>query len=225
MKRLLIWVLAGVVLAPLAARADVTIETKSRNKTQTVYLTPHMLSAMGDEGGAIFRGDKQVLYVIEPKEKTYREITKEDADALGSKMNDAMAKMQEAMKNMPPEQRAMVENMMKSKMSAAPAEGKRTVKATGEQKTINGFDCSGYVVTQDGGMTTEVWAADPKSAHLKPEDLSVFKDLGDFIKVMTPRMGGFADMIKDYEHPKESDVPGIPILTIHKGSDGKESWR
>ena len=42
---------------------------------------------------------------------------------MGQQMSAAMAQMQAAMKNMPPEQRAMMEKMMKGKMPQAAAAG------------------------------------------------------------------------------------------------------
>ena len=226
MKLLLGILVAGCLLAPCLVWADLTIETKMNDKTETVYVAPHMLSSSTDEGGVIFLGEKKVLYALSGKDKSYRAITEEDAKALGAQTNAAMSQMQAALANLPPEKRAMVEKMMAGKMAAAaPAEVKRTVKEMGQNKTINGFDCAGYLVTKDDGTSSEIWAADPKAIHVNPADLSVFKDLSEFVKSMIPQMGGMQEMIKDYEHPKEGDIPGFPILTIGKDKDGKETFR
>lgn len=215
---------AACWLAPGLVRADVTFETKVNGSTQTAYVAAHKFAASSDEGNAIFRGDKQVLWVLNPKDKTYTEMTEADVQAMGSKMGQAMAQMQEALKNVPAEQRAMVEKMMKGKMPAA-SEVQRTVKPMGVSKSINGFECNGYQVSRSDGQSLEVWAADPKSVKLNPDDLTVFKEFSDFIGPMVPQTSGIQEMIKDYAHPKDSDVPGIPILTIQKDKDGKETLR
>jgi hypothetical protein len=220
--------LAGLVLlllsAPQAARADVTIEMKHDGQPQLLYVTPHSFQTSLKEGMMIFRGDKSLLWMVDTKGKKYSELTEEDAKAMGAKLNDAMAQMQEALKNAPPAQRAMMEKMMKGQMGAmAPTE--RTVKATGEKKQINGFDCAGYLVSISDGRSTEVWAADPKSVKIEAADLAVLKDFGEFMKAMLPGMDQFADLIKDYENPGKDQVPGFPVMTIQKDASGKETWR
>ena len=57
----------------------------------------------------IFRGDQQVMWIIDNKAKAYREMTKADVDRLGGQVIDMMAKMREQMEKMPPQQREMVE--------------------------------------------------------------------------------------------------------------------
>jgi hypothetical protein len=135
-----------------------------------------------------------------------------------------MAQMEEALKSAPPDQRAMIEKMLKGQMSAmTPKE--RTVKPLGEAKTVGGFQCSGYTISTGDGETTEVWAADPKSIKIDPKDLAVLKELGSFMKAMLPGTDQFADLIKDYENPGEGQVPGLPVLSIHRDKAGKEGWR
>ncbi len=226
MKRLSVALLfaAGLCLAQGAARGDVTIEMKHNGEPQEVFLAEHMFSASTHDGGMIFRGDKKLLWAIDTKDKKYSEITEEDAKALGAKVTEAMAQMQEAMKNVPPEQRAMMEKMLAGKMPGM-KETKRTVKPLGQSKEVNGFACAGYVVTTDDGSTTEIWAADPKAIHLEIKEIAVFKEFADFMKTMLPGLDQFKDMIKDYEHPREDEVPGFPVLTIHKDKNGKEDWR
>ncbi len=46
----------------------------------------------------IFRGDRQVLWMIDNKAKTYHEMTKADVDRIGGQVNEMMAKMQESKK-------------------------------------------------------------------------------------------------------------------------------
>lgn len=217
--------LAAALLIGLApARADVTVRMKHNDKPQTLYVAPHAFQTTTEGGTMIFRGDRKLLWMVDAEEKKYTELTEADAKAMGAKLGDAMAQLQEALKNAPPAQRAMVEKMMKGQMAGmAPKE--RTVKATGETKTINGFPCSGYMISISDGSSTEVWAADPKAVHLDPKDLSVWKDFGEFMKAMLPGVDQFKDLIKDYENPGKDQVPGFPVLSIQRDGSGKELWR
>ena len=225
MRNILVLLVAALLsgAATVPALADLTIEMKTDQGEQTLQVTSHQLAVQTRGQDVIFRGDKQVLWIVDPAEKSYTEMTEKDAEAMAAKVNDAMAQLKEAMKNVPPEQRAMMEKMMSGKMTHL-AKSERTVKPLDEKKTINGFDCSGYNVITDQGVT-EVWAADPAALKIKPEDLSVFKDLAQFMKSALPGMDQFTDLAKDFEHPGKDQVPGFPVLTIGRDKDGKELYR
>lgn len=88
------------------------------------------------------------------------------AQAAARQMADSLRAMQEATKNMPPEQRKAVEQSMRSQMppSGAPGsadcvEPKREVRKTGQQATIAGFPAVRYEVLADGKIESEVWVA------------------------------------------------------------------
>ena len=51
----------------------------------------------------VFDGVKQVLWLINDGRKTYSEMTKADVDRMGGQMSDAMARMQEQLKSLPPQ--------------------------------------------------------------------------------------------------------------------------
>jgi hypothetical protein len=133
-----------------------------------------------------------------------------------------MAQAREAMKNLPPEQKAMMEKMMSGKMAHAAT--KRTVTPMHQDKTINGFPCSGYRVT-GSGPEMEIWATDAKNMKLDPKDLNTLKELAEFLTSSFPGMDRMADLVKDFDKPRPDQVPGMPILSIGKGSDGKETFR
>lgn len=228
-KRSLIPVLAlGLALLAPAARADLTMEMKQtmgkeKEAVETVRVTEHKIGI--DTGGQnmVFRGDKKVLWIIDTAKRTYTEMDEAAAKAMGEQMNSAMAQMQEAMKNMPAEQRAQMEKMMAGRMKAA-APPKQTVKPMGQKKTINGFACAGYTVSSEAGEA-EVWAADPKVLKLDAADMTAFKEFAEFMKSSFPGMERIADLAKDFDNPRADQVPGFPVLSIHKDKSGKEDFR
>ena len=63
---------------------------------------------------------------------------------LAQQMSGMMAQMQAAMKNMTPEQRAMMEKMMKGKMPQAAAAAPKTVYTAKGSGSVNGFSCTKY---------------------------------------------------------------------------------
>ncbi len=76
----------------------------------------HVRADSNSSGQAfIFDGTSQVMRMLNLEKKTYVEMTKADVEKMGQQVNAAMAQMQEQMKNLPPEQRALVEQMMRAR--------------------------------------------------------------------------------------------------------------
>lgn len=228
--------LVGVLLLGLAllalpvppARADLTLEMKQsigkdKAAAEIVRVTEHKIAVQAGGNHVVFRGDKKVLWILDLEKKTYLEMDEAACKALGEQVSGAMAQMQEALKSMPAEQRAQVEKMMAGPMKGMAA-AKQTVKPMGQKKTINGFECAGYTVSGQSGVT-EVWAADPKALQLGSGDMTAFKELAEFLKGSIPGMERMAGLAQDFEHPREDQVPGFPVLSIHKDQSGKEAFR
>lgn len=65
----------------------------------------------------IYRADTETMYMINPREKSYHQMTKQDLERVmgqfGGQMAQTRKMMEEQLKNVPPEQRQIVEQMMK----------------------------------------------------------------------------------------------------------------
>ena len=174
-----------------------------------MYAMPKMFKTMESEGGdaVIVRLDKELIYQINAKEKTYSEMTFVELETMmkkmGGKMDDAMAQMQEKMKDMPEEQRKMMEQMMGSRMPGK-KDAAVDVKNAGEKKSISGFSCTKYVVNQDGKEAMTVWATkDVKDFGALRKD---WEEFSKRIMAMNPMgMKGLAEGMKK--------VDGFPIQT------------
>jgi hypothetical protein len=211
---------ALLLAAGATSWADVTIVSKIDDKPQTIQAAEHRVAMTGPEGGMIFRGDRKLMWMIDPEKKSYSEMTEADMQAMAARMNEAMAQLEAMKSQLPP---GMLEQMKK----AMPAAGapKRTVKPTGASKEINGFPCKEYLVTSDDGIVNDVWSTDPASVRLQPGDLAAFKEFAEFLKTMIPGMDAMNDWAKDFDHPKEDQVPGVPILSVLKDKGGNEITR
>ena len=64
------------------------------------------------EGSMIYRGDKKEIIMINHNDKTYMILDQAAMDALAKQLEQVMSQMNEAMKNMPPDQRAKMEEML-----------------------------------------------------------------------------------------------------------------
>jgi hypothetical protein len=182
----------------------------------STYLMPKMFKHVSQpEGNAIIiRMDQQKLYNVNPKEKTYSEMTFAEMEQamkqMSAKMDSRMAELEESMKNMPPEQRKMMEGMMGSKMGKQAAEIQ--LVRTDEKKKVSGFNCMKYVAKEGEKDLMTLWAT---------KDVRGFESLRKDYEALTKRMmsmnpgfmkGMVEAMLKVDGFPMETDWGGMTVL-------------
>ncbi|MBI3895365.1 MAG: DUF4412 domain-containing protein [Acidobacteria bacterium] len=193
--------LVAVVCWAQSAQAGVVIEQQERQPanqnqahTAILYVDAGKLrmetkSPQGEDVVMIFDQSKQVMWTIDRKAGTYYEITAADVQKMGQSMGQAMGQMSEMMKqmeaemaNMPPEQRAMMERMMKqgSMTMAQPAAPQITVEEKGQGDKVGQFSCSLYDVLTNGQRTQEVCAAPLDQALMQPPEYQTFQAMAEF---------------------------------------------
>lgn len=144
------------------------------------YLKPMKLKNVEVEEATavIVRADKEMLYQLDTKAKTYSEMTFAEMRQQLQAAEEQMKKLQEQLKDMPPEQRAMMEGMM-SKMTK---EKGFDISKTGEKKKISGYSCEKVLLLEAGEPTGEFWVT---------KDLGSMKDYAkDWTKLMEGMMHG-----------------------------------
>ena len=130
--------------------------------TKTSYM-PGKMRIDSEKEYTILRLDQEKMYMVHPDKKSYREMTFAELEAQMKGMNARVAKqmeqMQGKMKDMPEEQRKMIEKMMKQQ--GTPGKEKDTkieVKATGKTQSILGHACIKYAIKENGKEMGSVWA-------------------------------------------------------------------
>lgn len=215
----------GLLAGPVPAADGVLISQKissnsGTTSTHQVQIEPHrmrMEMAGGARGGTqvfVFDGTREVMLMIDDAHKTYSEITKADLDAVGAQMSSAMSQMQEAMKNMPPEQRAQVEAMMRGRGMAArgavAAAAKPVYKPAGTD-TVGKWRCDKYDGYTDGQKTSEICTVDPKVLGFSAADFAVTKDLAAFFQKLMP--ANVSQMFR-VGTPEETGFSGVPVRSV-----------
>jgi hypothetical protein len=128
----------------------------------------------------LYLKQKDAVFLLQPEEKAYSEISRKDLQSMGRRLDEAMNKVREQLKNLPPEQREMMEKMMTSALPQAPIPpAMPEFKKTGTEKigTWNTVKMTGY---QEKKKIAEAWVIDWKAAGFTKNDLSALKELGDF---------------------------------------------
>jgi hypothetical protein len=169
----------------------------------------------GTGTGAIFKDQK--VYALDAERKTYSVVDKATMDRMGGQMAEARKQMEAQMANMPPERRAMMEQMMSQMGGGAGAAMKKAVKrdvtATGRTETVSGFKCAVWEVALDGVKDQEVCATSPGSLPGGPEVLKTMREMGEMLKGLTEGLGSMARRTAADAWSDLAKINGVPILT------------
>jgi hypothetical protein len=158
-------------------------------------------AANGGKQIVMFDSTTQVLTMVDMAKKTYSEMTQADADALGNQLSAALA-------NLPPQQRAQMEAMMKGRgMGGAAAAPKIQYRKTGTSK-VGKWTCDLYEGVEGDKKVSEVCTVDPKALGFTAGDFEVTKQLAAFFKKILPQMSG---QMFSIGNPEEQGYSGVPV--------------
>lgn len=212
-------VAAVFALAPALHAANGVIVTEKTTAngsadTHQVQIDPtHMRaetsSANGDKQIVIFDGNRQVLDIVHPSKKSYNEMTKADVEQLSNQVSAAMQQMQAQMANLPPEQRARIEAMMKGRMGAAGAAAPaRPVYTKVGTDKVGKWTCDKYQATEAGVIKSEVCTVSPQALGLGMDDFAVTKQMMEFFSKLVPQRAQQMFVLGSVE---SQGFPGIPV--------------
>jgi hypothetical protein len=186
----------STVCPSLATAADGILMVQSVNdgasttaSSSQVHMEPNRLrTEVHDNDGRrqviIFNGVTEVLYVINPAQKSYMELTKADAARIGSMMSSAMAMLA----NLPPAQRAMLEEKMAGMMGGATSIARPEYKRVGTGK-VGDRVCERYDGYAAGQKTSEICTVSPESLGFTAADFGVLGTVSDFMRTILPQLG------------------------------------
>lgn len=221
---------AGVVF-----EIEVTDHGSSKPEQMTTSVDGENLKMVVDAssgkspGDMIFRGEKREMIVIDHDKKSYMVVDEAGIRQVGGQVNAAMAQMQEALKDIPAEQRAMVEQMMKQRMpqqaQQAPARAKPELVRHGDKAEKNGYPCVRYDVMRDGKRVRELWVTDWDNVEGGVEAMKAFKAMASFFSEMRnalPQFGanggpGMDDNMFAYM----DELGGFPVVTRELDHNGQ----
>lgn len=147
--------------------AGVHIETTTRDiATKVADGAPQVMqvqdgkirASQGTSHGMILNGS--TITLLDDKHKTYREMDEQALENMASQAGAAMAQIQEKMKNMSPEQRAMMEKAMGNRipggMAASETPDTYAATDTGKSDTVEGRSCRIWQTTRNGAPLEEL---------------------------------------------------------------------
>jgi len=182
-----------------------TTDGMGGKNTEESFAIPKMMKVVrtgGPRGNSviIIRLDKELLWNVQPEEKTYSEITFAEIEKMANKSSERMAAMKEKMKEMPEEQRKMMEKMMGG------GDEQVEVNETDETKTITGHTCKKFIVLKGKKEFMTLWVANDVK-EFKPL-MADWKNFSERLSAMTARFAkGMGDVYKKINgFPMETSV-------------------
>lgn len=215
-----LWCLAIVCLTAGTARAADGVQFTQRTTTDGTTITSTVqiagdkiraeVAAPGSGGkqAVIFDAGRQLIDVINLERQTYMEVTKAQIDQISAQMQGMMSQMEAAMANMPPEQRAQMEAMMRGRGMGMAAAPKTTYEKTGTDRVAQ-WACDVYVGTQEGKKVSEICTVPPATLGLTAADAATMRQLADFFKQLVPQASGMLEI----GNPDQG-FAGIPVRTV-----------
>jgi len=125
----------------------------------------------------IFRFDKELMWSLDDNNKTYTEAT---FAQMQQQVQQVQSMMQERMKNIPPEQRKMMEKLMGKQFGAPSGDAgsfmEITMKRGGKTKKILGYPCEQIFMNLNGEPIMELWMTNKYS--IGNDFLKIYQKMG-----------------------------------------------
>jgi hypothetical protein len=214
----------GGVLFLLSAEArgqiyteGVTSSAGGQKRSQSYYM-PQMFKFVQDDGSSIImRFDRDLWISADGKKKEYWQMTFAELETrmkgMGAQRDSAMQQMQKQMESMTPEQRKMVEQMMGKQFGGGGSDGPLEIRKGGPSRTISGFSCTRYAVTENGKEVLVLW-----TARDVREFAAMRRDYEKFARSMAAMRGSQAGSLSRAWTEAMKVIDGFPMETESAGS-------
>jgi hypothetical protein len=144
-------------------------------------------SATGESTAFTFDGDRDIVRSINFDKKTYLELDQAQVKQIRQQLDQ----LEEKLKGMPAQRRAIVEKMMQGRGRGGALLGAELppveYRQAGSDKVAQ-WACSKYDGYRGKEKVMEVCTVDPKVFGLTPADFDVARQLADFMKNLIPQI-------------------------------------
>jgi hypothetical protein len=176
---------AAPLWAGVRIKAEMT-DLKTNNTTQQELLLDNDRLRVNEGARSIlFLTDdgRERMVILDTARSEYREMDRQSMEQVSQQLQGAMAQMQKQLENLPPDQRARIEQMMKGRMGQAgqgAAAGARTTYTAKGSGSVNGFACTKYEGMRGAEKVADLCAAKPADLRLSPNDFRIFEKMREF---------------------------------------------
>lgn len=217
-------ILMIIFSSPLRAGEIIELITKDingseakENAMQFVFSNGFIKMKSDQNNEMIFNNSAKNMTIISHDQKSYMVL---DQDSISSAKSQIDQVMEQALANVPAEQRAMVEKMMKQRMPqmaqspAAPEPMKTDIRRTSRNDTINEYDCVFYEVYRNEQKQGEYCVSSWSELGTGDNIETSFKNMGEFMEGMLQQFSDMAPIRMDnnpFSYMK--DIGGFPVFS------------
>ena len=178
-----------------------------------------------DSGSLVFKSDVNEITAIDHSRKKFMVIEEATLQSIAGQVDDAMQQMRSALAELPPEQRAMAEQMMQQRMGPTVlANEPVTVAKTGSAESVNGYDCEMYDVSEGGRRIRDLCVTSWANIEGGAQFAQTMAEINGFLENMRERfsrsgMGLMGSESDGFSHMREVD--GFPVRTRNYDERGR----
>jgi hypothetical protein len=228
-------VVLGLFSLPLYAGVEMDLVTRDASGATVESVTLYAqdgkirMEDIGDSSGKemsmIFVG--QEFIVIDHSDQSYIVMDEAMVAEMGAKVNDAMEQIRAQLADMPPEERAVIEQMMTGQMGAMMDSAEESlptrVEETGSGSWQSG-DCTQYAVYVGDEKTQDICAAPLSDIDGADEAMQAFRNMAKFINSMADSMpGSFGESMAENPMGLMEEIDGFPVETADYANGEKVS--
>ncbi|HET9679730.1 MAG TPA: DUF4412 domain-containing protein [Gammaproteobacteria bacterium] len=202
--------LISAFLFTSSALADTTLTYKNSagEPVMLYYLTSSQIRSEDHSENMVIiydakAGTQVILY---PDSREYAVLS---ADAFNQQVSGPLAEFQKTMESIPPEQRAMMKNMM-----GAMLEQFKPTVTKGEHTSVAGYDCQKVSITIGNKVSSKMCLADPADLGISAAEYGTLNQLMDDMQEMVNKM--LSGLGIDLSALTELD--GVPVSITEGGS-------
>ncbi len=176
----------------------------------------------GDRNGrVVFRGGTDELVTIDHDKKEFMRVDKASLDRMASTVSGAVSQLDGVLANLPDDQRAMVEGMLKDKLPTSSAPAKRPLlRSTGIRASHGGHETRQIEVLVDGIKRSEFWVAPWTDIDARVK--TAVEDMSGFMQGVIDKLpASMTESIKTSGYEVIGELGGMPMLTREYDDKGQ----
>lgn len=191
-----------------------TIEIMTEGKESRIEIT----SVSSEEsGGMIYQSDRRELIALDHTLQAYYVFDQATMDMMAAQVKSALEQTEAALEAMPPEERALAEQMIQRPVDEERPRSRHKLVATGKSDTIAGFGCKYYDVFQDDRKIRDICMTPWKDIPQGREASKAMMELAGFFERMRKAFegsGGLNLMDRQQEmFTYMEELDGYPVLS------------
>lgn len=212
------WIIEQVIYS-VATSSKESSKQKIKSK---FYFSKNRVKSLQGNSEIIINYNSNQIFIVDSGRKLYWGSTIDEyISEIARSVAQSRKKLEESLKNMPPEQRKAIEEEMKKQGLRLPGEAKQSdmkvqvrIEKTPDKQTMAGYDATKYKIYTDGVVYQEIWVSDEVSVY-KDIDMNKMNDfqnrVNETLSSLYSGKGGSVESSLEYQKLLEK---GYPLKTV-----------